>query len=318
MFVGIDVAKADLVVAVHPSGARWTVTNDERGVRTLVERLREATPTLIVLEATGGYELLCVAALAAVELPVVVVNPRQVRDFARATGQLAKTDRLDADILVRFAEQVRPAVRLIANAEAQELDAMLTRRRQLIEMLGAERNRLGQVFGKGKRVKKSLKTHIAFLERELRIADSELNDAVRRSPVWREQDDLMQSVPGVGPVLSRTLLADLPELGRLSRREIAKLVGVAPLSRDSGTLRGRRFVQGGRAPLRGVLYMGALVAARRNPVIRAFYLRLVAAGKPKKLALVACMRKLLTILNVMVRTRTRWSMQAAAPALVAG
>jgi transposase len=317
MFIGVDVAKAELVVAVHPSEARWTVANDERGVRTLVERLRDVTPTLIVLEATGGYELLCVAALAAAELPVVVVNPRQVRDFARATGQLAKTDRLDADILARFAEHVRPALRPIPGAEAQELDAMLTRRRQLIEMLGAERNRLGQVFGKGKRaVKKSLKTHIAFLERELRIADTDLGDAVRHSPVWREQDDLMQSVPGVGPVLSRTLLADLPELGRLSRREIAKLVGVAPLSRDSGTFRGRRFVQGGRAAVRGVLYMGALVAARRNPVIRTFYLRLVAAGKPKKLALVACMRKLLTILNVMVRTKTRWLQQAAVPVLV--
>jgi len=317
MFVGVDVAKAELVVAVRPGGARWTVTNDERGVRTLVERLREVPPTLIVLEATGGYELLGVAALAAAELPVVVVNPRQVRDFAKATGQLAKTDCLDADILARFAEKVRPALRPIATAETQELDALLTRRRQLLEMLGAERNRLGQVFGKGKRpVKKSLKTHISFLERELGIADSGLDDAVRRSPVWREQDDLMQSVPGVGPVLSHSLLADLPELGRLSRRAIAKLVGVAPLSRDSGTFRGRRFVQGGRAPLRGVLYMGALVAARWNPVIRAFYLRLVAAGKPKKLALVACMRKLLTILNVMVRTQTRWSMQAAVPTLV--
>jgi transposase len=317
MFIGIDVAKAELVVAVHPSDAQWTVANDERGVRTLVDRLRETPPTLIVLEATGGYELLAVAALAAAELPVVVVNPRQVRDFARATGQLAKTDRLDADILARFAEKVRPAVRPIPNAEAQELDAMLTRRRQLLEMLGAERNRLGQVFGKGKRaVKKSLKTHIAFLERELRIADSDLNDAVRGSPVWREQDDLMQSVPGVGRVLSHTLLADLPELGRLSRREIAKLAGVAPLSRDSGTFRGRRFVQGGRGPLRGVLYMGALVAARYNPVIRAFYLRLVAAGKPKKLALVACMRKLLTILNVMVRTGSRWLAPAVEQVLV--
>lgn len=317
MFVGVDVAKSELVVAVQPGEARWTVTNDERGVRTLVERLREHAPTLIVLEATGGYELVAVAALAAAALPVVVVNPRQVRDFARATGQLAKTDRLDAGILARFAEKVRPALRLIATAEAQELDAMLTRRRQIIEMLGAERNRLGQVFGKGKRpVKKSLKTHIAFLERELRMADSDLDDAVRGSPVWREQDDLMQSVPGVGSVLSRTLLADLPELGRLSRREIAKLVGVAPLSRDSGTFRGRRFVQGGRGPLRGVLYMGALVAARYNPAIRAFYLRLVAAGKPKKLALVACMRKLLTILNVMVRTRTRWIAPVAEKVLV--
>jgi len=317
MFVGIDVAKAELVVAVHPSHARWTVANDERGMRTRIERLRELAPTLIVLEATGGYELLCVAALAAVELPVVVANPRQVRDFARATGQLAKTDNLDADMLALFAEKVRPAVRPIPNAEAQELDAMLTRRRQLLEMLGAERNCLGQVFGKGKQpVKKSLKTHIAFLEREPRIADSDLGDAVRRSPVWREQDDLMQSVPGVGPVLSHTLLAELPELGRLSRRQIAKLVGVAPLSRDSGTLRGRRFVQGGRAAVRGVLYMGALVATRRNPIIRAFYGRLVAAGKPKKLALVACMRKLLTILNVMVRTKTRWMVESTAAVLV--
>jgi len=316
MFVGIDVAKAELVVAVHPGDARWTVANDERGVRTLVERLRETAPTLIVLEATGGYELLCAAALAAGELPAVVANPRQVRDFARATGQLAKTDRLDADILARFAEQVRPAIRTMPTAEAQELGALLTRRRQILDMLGAERNRLGQVFGKGKRlVKKSLKTHIAFLERELRNADRDLDDAVRRSPLWREQDDLLQSVPGVGPVLSRTLLADLPELGRLSRREIAKLVGVAPLSHDSGTFRGRRFVHGGRAAVRGVLYMSALVAAHRNPVIRAFYLRLVAAGKPRKLALVACMRKLLTILNVMVRTKTRWMAESSAASL---
>lgn len=311
MFVGIDVAKAELVIAAHPVGARWTVGNDERGVRTLVDRLLALAPTLIVLEATGGYELLCVAALAAAELPIVVVNPRQVRDFARATGQLAKTDRIDADVLALFAERVRPAVRPLPTADTQELDAMLTRRRQLIEMLSAERNRLGQVFGKGKRlVKKSLKTHIAYLERELRMTDSDLNEAIRHSPVWCAQDDLLQSVPGVGPVLSQTLLADLPELGRLSRREIAKLVGIAPLSRDSGTYRGRRFVQGGRAAVRAVLYMAALVAARRNPVIRAFYQRLVAAGKPKKLALVACMRKLLTILNVMVRTKTRWHAEA--------
>jgi len=307
MFVGIDVAKAELVVAIHPTMERWTVANDERGVHTLVERLRAVGPTLIVLEATGGYELLGIAALVAAGLPVAVVNPRQVRDFARSTGQLAKTDRLDADILAQFADRVRPTVRPLADAEAQELDALLTRRRQLLDMLGAERNRLGQVFGKGKRaVRKSLRTHIAFLERELQSTDTDLGELVRKSPAWRERDDLLQSVPGVGRVLSLTLLADLPELGRLSRREIAKLVGVAPLSRDSGTLRGRRFVQGGRASVRGVLYMGALVATRRNAIIRAFYHRLVAAGKPKKLALVACMRKLLTILNTMVRTRTPW------------
>jgi transposase len=312
MFVGIDVAKAELVVSILPSAERFTVANDERGVRTLVERLRATPLALIVLEATGGYELLGVAALAAAALPVVVVNPRQVRDFAKATGQLAKTDRIDADILARFADVVRPAVRAIPTEDVQALDALLTRRRQLLEMLQAERNRTGQVFGKGKHVvKKSLKNHISYLERELRMADTDLGAMIKASPMWRERDELLQSVPGVGPVLSRTLLADLPELGRLSRREIAKLVGVAPLSRDSGTMRGRRYVQGGRATVRAVLYMAALVAMKRNAVIRTFYLRLVAAGKPKKLALVACMRKLLTILNVMVRTSQPWTVDAA-------
>jgi len=311
MLVGIDVAKGELVIAVRPSGERWTVANDERGVRTLVDRFRTAPPELIVLEATGGYELLCVAALAGAGLPVVVINPRQVRDFAKATGQLAKTDRIDADVLALFAERVRPDVRALPDGAAQELDALLARRRQLLEMLQAERNRLGQVFGRGKQsVKKSLKGHIAFLERELKIADTDLGTMVRSSPAWRERDDLLQSVPAVGRVLSFTLLAELPELGHLSRRAIAKLVGVAPLSRESGTWRGRRFVQGGRAPVRAVLYMSALVATRRNAVIQAFSQRLLAAGKPKKLALVACMRKLLTILNTMVRTGQRWSVEA--------
>ena len=316
MRIGIDVAKAELVIAARPSGERWTVANDDRGIRTLVDRLKGEKPELIVLEATGGYELLCVAALVAGALPVAVVNPRQVRDFAKATGQLAKTDRIDADILALFAERVRPEVRMLPDADAQELDALLARRRQLLEMLQAEKNRLGQVFGRGKRpVKKSLKSHIIFLERELRIADTDLGAMVRNSPAWRERDDLLQSVPGVGRVLSLTLLADLPELGRLSRRQIAKLVGVAPLSRDSGTLRGRRFVHGGRASVRGVLYMGALVATKYNPLIRAFYQRLLAAGKPKKLALVACMRKLLTILNMMVRQKQRWCADRVAGAL---
>ena len=315
--MGIDVAKAELVIAARPSGDRWSVANDEHGIKTLVDRLTRETPALIVLEATGGYEMLCVAALAAAALPVVVVNPRQVRDFAKATGQLAKTDRIDAALLALFAERVHPAVRPIADADAQELDALLTRRRQLLDMLQAERNRLGQVFGRGKPlVKKSLKQHIAFLERELRLADTDLGAMVRASPAWRERDDLLQSVPGVGRVLSLTMLAELPELGRLSRREIAKLVGVAPFSRDSGTQRGRRFVQGGRAAVRAVLYMGALVATRRNTVIRAFYLRLLAAGKPKKLALVACMRKLLTILNTIARTRQRWSVDHAIITLI--
>jgi transposase len=314
MFVGIDVAKAELVVSIVPSAERCTVENEARGVRTLVERLRSLTPTLIALETTGGYELLGVAALAAAALPVVVVvvNQRQVRDFAKATGQLAKTDRIDADMLARFADVVRPAVRAIPTEDVQALDALLTRRRQLLEMRQAERTRTGQVFGKGKRVvKKSLQNHIRYLERELRMTDTDLGAMIKASPVWRERDALLQSVPGVGPVLSRTLLADVPELGRRSRRELAKRVGVAPLRRDSGTMRGRRFVQGGRAPVRAVLYMAALVATKRNAVIRAFYVRLVAAGTPKKLALVACMRNLLTILNGMVRTTQPWSTNTA-------
>jgi transposase len=307
MVVGIDVAKAELVVGVRPSGERWTEANDEAGVRALAQRLTALGPELVVLEATGGYELLAAAGLAAAGLPVAVVNPRQVRDFARATGQLAKTDRIDAGVLALFGERVRPAVRPLPNAEAQALEALLTRRRQLLEMLHAERNRLGQVFGRGQRpVAKSLKAHIAYLERELRTTDTDLGAMVRASPGWRETDDLLRSVPGMGRVLALTLRAELPELGRLSRREIAKLVGVAPLCRDSGTLRGRRFIHGGRASVRGVLYMGALVASRRNPVIAAFYQRLLAVGKPKQLALVACMRKLLTMLNAMVRSGSPW------------
>ena len=318
MFAGIDVAKAELVVSVMPTAERFTVANDERGVRTLVERLRPMGVQLIVLEATGGSELLAVVALAAAALPVIVVNPRQVRDFAKATGQLAKTDRIDADILARFADVVRPAVRVIPDAHARELDGLLTRRRQLLEMLQAERNRTGQVFGKGQRlVKKSLKAHIVYLERELRITDTDRGEMVKASPAWRERDELYQSVPGVGPVMSRTLLADLPELGHLSRRAIAKLVGVAPLARDSGTMRGRRFIQGGRATVRAVLYMAALVATKRNALIRAFYQRLLTAGKPKKLALVACMRKLLIILNTIARSRLPWSENVAAEMLTA-
>jgi len=307
MFVGIDVAKAELVIAVRPANTSWSTTNDDAGVRSLSARWAGERPTLIVVEATGGYELTCVAALAAAGLPVVVVNPRQVRDFAKATGQLAKTDRIDAAILALFAERIRPAVTIVPDETTRELDALVTRRRQLVEMLLAEKNRLGQAIGRPRRAtKQSLKKHIAYLERELAMTDTDLQTAVRESPVWRERDDLLQSVPGVGPVVARTLLAELPELGHLDRRAIAKLVGVAPLNRDSGTWRGRRTIHGGRSSVRAVLYMAALVAARRNAVIKAFYQRLVAAGKPKQLALVACMRKLLTILNHMVRTGQHW------------
>ena len=303
LFIGIDVAKAQLEFACRPSGETGTVANDEPGIGELVARCRTLAPTLLVCEATGGYEAALVAALATAGLPVVVANPRQVRDFAKATGQLAKTDALDAQVLALFAERVRPAPRPLPDAAAQALEALLTRRRQLVEMVTAERNRL---LVAREPVRRDLQQHIRFLERRLREADDDLHTAVKASPLWRVKDDLLQSVPGVGRVVSLTLLAELPELGRLSHKEIAALVGVAPLARDSGTRRSKRLVYGGRAPVRAVLYMAALVASKCNPVIRTFYLRLRAAGKPAKVALTACMRKLLVILNAMARSGTSW------------
>jgi transposase len=303
IFVGIDIAKADFVVACRPDGTAWTAPNDILGIITTVDRVRTLAPTLIVLEATGGYETPLVAALAAAGLPVVVANPRQVRDFAKATGQLAKTDRLDAHLLALFAERVHPTPRPLPDAALQQLEALMTRRRQLVDMVTAERNRLEHA---SRPIRRNITEHVRWLERRVAAVDRDLDDTIQKSPVWRAQEDLLRTVPGIGPVVSRTLLADLPELGRLNRKQIAALVGVAPLARDSGTLRGKRVVWGGRAPVRAVLYMGALVAARRNVVIRAFYLRLIAAGKPKKVALTACMRKLLTILNAMMRTNTTW------------
>ncbi len=302
-FVGIDIAKADFVVACRPDGATWTATNDATGISATRERVRRLSPTLIVLEATGGYENPLVAALASAGLPVVVANPRHVRNFARAAGQLAKTDRLDAHLLALFAERVHPTPRPLPDAALQQLEALITRRRQLLDMVTAERNQLEHAVVS---IRREITRHIRWLERRVADVDRDLDDTIQKSPVWRAKENLLRTVPGIGPVVSRTLLADLPELGLLNRKQMAALVGVAPLARDSGTLRGRRFVWGGRAPVRAVLYMGALVAARRNTVIRAFYLRLVAAGKPKKVALTACMRKLLTILNAMMRTNTTW------------
>lgn len=302
-FVGIDVAKAELVIAVRPSGARWSVPNDDRGVEELVRRLRQLAPTLVVLEATGGYERAAIAALAASGVPLVVANPRQVRDFARATGQLAKTDRIDADTLALFAERVRPEPRPVPDEAARTLDGLLTRRRQVLDMLVAERNRLTHALPA---IRRDITQHIRWLERRLHDVNHDLDQTIRSSPVWRAKENLLRTAPGVGPVVSRTLIGDLPELGTLSRKQIAALVGVAPLARDSGTLKGKRLVWGGRAPVRAALYMAALVASRRNPVIRPFYQRLLRAGKPKKLALTACMRKLLTILNAMMRTNTDW------------
>lgn len=304
--VGIDVAQAELVIALRPSLEQWTVANTASGIETLRARLTALAPqtvVTVVLEATGGYERACAAALATAGFPVAVVNPRQVRDFAKATGQRAKTDRLDAAVLALFAERVSPQVRALPDEAQADLAALLLRRRQLTEMLVAEKNRLGLARHA---IRGSLTKHIAYLERELRIAESDLGDAIEASPLWRDQDDLLQSVPGIGPVASQTLLAELPELGRLSRRAIAALVGVAPVAHDSGAMRGKRAIAGGRAAVRHVLYMATLVATRYNPVIRAHYEHLLAVGKPKKVALVACMRKLLTILNAMLRDQRRW------------
>lgn len=301
--VGIDVAQAELVIAIRPTDERWTSANDDAGITALVRRFRTLSPTLIVLEATGGYERAVVAALATAGLPVVVANPRQVRDFARGTGQLAKTDQVDAALLALFAERVQPEPRPLPDAATLALEALLARRRQLLDMLTAERNRLAHAVPA---VARDLRRHIRWLEQRLGHLDRDLDNQIQRSPVWRTQDDLLQSAPGVGPVVSRTLLGALPELGTLTHKQIAALVGVAPFPRDSGTRRGHRRVAGGRAPVRAALYMGALVASRYNPIIRAFYQRLVAAGKPKKVALTACMHKLLTILNAMVRSNTVW------------
>lgn len=304
VYVGIDVSKSTLDVAVIPGGQQWQAPNTPEGIEALVISLEQLHPTLVVLEASGGQELAVVAALAAATVAVAVVNPRQIRHFARATGKLAKTDALDAQILALFAERVRPTPRPLPDAAAQDLSALLARRRQVVAMLTTEKNRLGQALPT---VRPRLQAHIAWLKGELKDLDRELSHTLRASPLWREKEDLLRTVPGVGRVLSLTLLADLPELGALDRRQIAALVGVAPLNRDSGTLRGRRTVWGGRAPVRATLYMAALVATRCNPVIRDFYRRLCAAGKPKKLALTACMRKLLVTLNAMMANRQPWS-----------
>jgi transposase len=305
-FVGIEVAKAQLDVALRPSGERWVVPNDASGAATLVDRLQVLHPTLMVLEATGGLERLVTSTLATAGLPVVVVNPRQARDFARATGQLAKTDALDARALAPFADVIRPTPRPLPDVQTQELRALLGRRQQLVVMRTAEQNRLA---GTHERLQTDIEAHITWLNERLAMLDNDLETLLRASPLWRENDDLWQSAPGIGPVCARTLLLELPALGTLTRQQIAALVGVAPLHGASGTLRGRRMIWGGRAHVRTVLSMGTLVATRFNPRSKAFYQRLLAAGKVKKVALTACMHKFLTILNAMLKHRTPWQTQ---------
>ena len=304
LFVGIDVSKDRLDVAVRPTGEAWQVSHDSRGINDLVEGLGKLAPQLVALEATGGMELALAGELAASNLAIAVVNPRHVRDFARAAGKLAKTDALDAHVLAHFAEAMRPDSRPLPDAASQELRALVARRRQLVEMITAEKNRLRTA---ARRIRPKVQDHIRWLENSLKDLDRDMEDFMRSSPMWRDKDQLLRSTPGVGPVLSMTLLSDLPELGELSRGEIAALVGVAPFNRDSGALRGKRTVWGGRRQVRAALYMATLVATRYNPVLRDFYQRLCDAGKPKKVALTACMRKLLTILNVMVKHNRHWN-----------
>jgi len=303
VYVGIDIAKAHLDLAERPQQKQWRTGRDEAGLAQIVERLRAVGPALIVVEATGGLESSVVSALLAAELPVVVVNPRQVRDFAKATGRLAKTDRLDAEVLAHFGEALKPTPRPLPDAQQRQLDSLMVRRRQLVEMLVAERNRLGSAAPVAQA---SLHRHIDWLQAELNDVEQETQTLIRQSPAWCARDDLLQSVPGLGQVTSASLLALLPELGHLSHKQIAALVGVAPFNRDSGQHKGKRIIWGGRADVRSVLYMATLSATRFNPLIRTFYQRLVAAGKPKKVALIACMRKLLTFLNAIVRDATPW------------
>lgn len=302
-YIGIDVSKASLEIAVWPSGAQWVTPQTDADINGLIEQLRDVSPALIVLEASGGYEAVVAGQLGLAGLPVAVVNPRQVRDFARAIGQWAKTDALDARVLAQFAARVQPTPRALPDSAAQDLLALVIRRRQLVDMLGAERNRLTIARPA---VQRQLKAHIRWLERQLDDVEASITGAIRQSPLWRAREDLLRSVPGVGPTTASTLVAHLPELGQLSHRAIAALVGVAPFASDSGRHRGLRQIRGGRVAVRVPLYMATLVATRCNPVIAAFYRRLVAQGKPRKLALIAAMRKLLTILNSIVRDQRPW------------
>jgi transposase len=303
-FVGIDVSKDRLDVYVRPSGQVFVVARDGQALAQFVADLVALAPALIVLEATGGFEITVAAALASAGLPLAVVNPRQIRDFARATGRLAKTDALDAQIVALFAERIRPEPRPLADADSQSLAELIARRRQVVEMIGMETNRLHQA--RNLRVQRMLRATLKTLKAQLAELDHDIDDTIKQSPVWRVADDLLTSVPGVGDVTAHTLIADLPELGQLDRRRVAALVGVAPVNRDSRQMRGKRTIAGGRADVRNALYMATLGAIRWNPVISRHYKSLVERGRPKKVALVACMRRLLGILNAIIRTNTPW------------
>ena len=304
MFVGIDVSKDRLDVHVLPSTEAFAVARHGEGLAQLVERVRALPVELIVLEATGGYETVVAAAIAAAGLPLVVVNPRQIRDFARASGRLAKTDRLDAEIIARFAQALRPVPRPVPEPAARALGELVARRRQIIEMIGAENNRRRHLTQQ--RLLRGLDRVLAVLQAQLSQIEHDIDDAVRGSSVWREKEDLLTTAPAIGPTIARTLIAEIPELGSLDRRKIASLAGLAPFNRDSGKFRGRRAIAGGRAPVRAALYMAVMVSLRHKLPLSLTYQRLRAAGKTAKVAIVACMRKLLIILNAILRDRKPW------------
>lgn len=309
VFAGIDVSKGTLDIAFRPEGKSMTVDNDDDGIKELVHHMKQGKPALIVFEATGGLETLAASTLAAKGFVIAVVNPRQVRDFAKATGRLAKTDAIDAEVIAHFAEVIKPEARPLKDEDEQELSELIVRRTQVIQMLVAEKNRLSRTSRK--RIRKELKEHIAWLERRLKKTNKDIETAIKESPAWRVKDDLLRSVPGVGKVLSMSLMAKMPELGKLNRREVAALVGVAPLNRDSGMFRGSRHVWGGRADVRTALYMATLSAVRYNPVISAFYMQLRERGKKPKVALTACMRKLIVMLNAMLKNNEPWHYESA-------
>jgi transposase len=314
IYVGVDVAKARLDVAVGGAGETFAVTNEDDGIADLISRLRQVQrKVFVVLEATGGYETLVAAALVDDGIDVAVVNPRQVRDFARATGVLAKTDKIDARVLARFGEAVQPRASVLPDAQARELQALMVRRRQLVDMLTMEKNR--RATAATERLRRNIDQHILWLKEALRRANDDINTSVKASPLWREKEDLLRSAPGIGAVVSRTMLVGLPELGRLNRKQIAALVGVAPFNRDSGTLKGQRTIWGGRSEIRRLLYLAALTAVRKPSPFRTLYTRLLGRGKAKKLALVACMRKLLVTLNAMVRSNRPWTCEPLTPTL---
>ena len=304
IYVGIDVSKDRLDVAVRPGGEAFVVERNAAGLDRLIARMQELTPSIVALEATGGFETVAAAALAGAELPVVIVNPAQIRAFAKALGQHAKTDPVDAAVIAHFAEATKPEIRPLPDQATRLLNDLITRRRQIIEMIVAERQREKRVAVP--RLRKSIVRLVTALEKELASLDDDIDDAVRGSPAWREKQDLLASVPGIGPTIARTLIAGLPELGQFGRKQIAALVGLAPFTRQSGKWRGRSFITGGRTAIRSALFMGAMVAKRHNPVLKAFFDRLVAAGKPKMVALIAVARKLLTILNAIIRYNRPW------------